>query len=74
MDECVFYRKGIIMLVYVDDEIIISKNHSYETNVIKDFEKTHLNVTYEGNMSYYLGVHIENNRGQFHLSQPTLIQ
>ena len=76
-DPCVFLKKGMIILTYVDDCILISDKketlqqfiHSL-ANGIEKFE-----FTDEGPMDKYLGVEIEKLKGnEFILRQPFLIQ
>ncbi len=75
-DPCVFIKKGMIILTYVDDCILISDKkemlqqfiHSL-ANGIEKFE-----FTDEGSMDKYLGVEIEKLEGsEFVLRQPFLI-
>ena len=76
-DPCVFMKKGMMVLVYVDDCILISKEKSMLdqfihslANGIEKFE-----FTDEGSMDKYLGVEIEQlNGNEFILRQPYLIQ
>ena len=75
-DPCVFMKKGMIILTYVDNFIFIAKKkealdqfiHSL-ANGIKKFE-----FTDEGTIDKYLGVEIEQLKGkEFILQQPFLI-
>jgi hypothetical protein len=76
-DPCVYIRKDMMVLTYVDDCILISKDGS----VIDDFIDSLTNgpekfvFTNEGTMSTYLGVDISPlpNKEGFVLSQPHLI-
>ena len=75
-DSCVFMKKGMVILCYVDDCILISdKKHMLDDfihslkNGIEKFE-----FTDEGPIDKYLGVEIEKlNGSEFILCQPYLI-
>ena len=76
-DPCVYITKELIVLVYVDDCILISKKKS----TIKDFVQSLHNVpedivfTEEGSLESYLGVCISKLPGGkgFEISKPFLI-
>ena len=76
-DPCVFIRKDMIILVYVDDCILVSPSSA----VIKAFIESLANgpeefaFTDEGSMNKYLGVDIQKlGEGNFILRLPFLIQ
>ena len=74
---CVYWG-GMIILTYVDDCILISKEKFTLDNFIKSLKngKENFIFTDEGSMSNYLGVEISklpNNEG-FSLAQPFLIE
>eukprot|EP00804_Cyclotella_cryptica_P006343 CCRYP_010172-RB/>CCRYP_010172-RB protein AED:0.32 eAED:0.32 QI:0/-1/0/1/-1/0/1/0/373 len=76
-DPCVFIRKDMIILVYVDDCILVSPSSA----LIKAFIESLANgpeefaFTDEGSMDKYLGVDIQKlGDGNFVLCQPFLIQ
>jgi hypothetical protein len=75
-DPCVFIRKDMIILVYVDDCVLVSKS----SDVIKSFIDSLTNgpeqfvFTDEGSMDKYLGVDIQKlDNNEFVLRQPFLI-
>jgi hypothetical protein len=73
IDECVFYRKGTVFLVYVDDGIIPGPSKEAIDQVIKDLQ-TLFKVSDEGDLTDYLGVNIEQqDHGSIKLTQPHLI-
>jgi hypothetical protein len=73
-DPCVFFRRNLIFLHFVDDCICLSPNATDVDEFIADLRKAKCNVTDEGNLSDYLGVKIEKlPEGKFKLSQPHLI-
>jgi hypothetical protein len=75
-DPCVFIRKDMIILIYVDDCVLVSKS----SDVIKSFIDSLTNgpeqfvFTDEGSMDKYLGVNIQKlDNNEFVLRQPFLI-
>ena len=77
IDPCVFIRDNCVILVYVDDCIIISK----DTKVIDRFVSSMMNgqegfvLTDDGDLARFLGVEIEyKDDGSIHMTQPYLIQ
>jgi hypothetical protein len=75
VDECVYYRNSTIFLCYVNDTILIEPSDEVINNVIQELKDQKFNVTDEGQIEDYLGVHIEKlSDGRIKLSQPHLIQ
>ena len=76
-DCCVFIKTDMIVLVYVDDCILISKGANLITNFITSLENgpEKYKFTDEGDMEHYLGVEITKSAdgSSFTLSQPFLI-
>jgi hypothetical protein len=73
IDECVFYRKGTVFLVYVDDGIIAGPSKKEIDKIIQDLQ-TSFKVSDEGDLTDYLGVNIEiRDDGSIKLTQPHLI-
>ena len=77
IDPCVFIQDNCVILVYVDDCIIISK----DTKVIDRFVNSMMNgqegftLTDDGDLAHFLGVEIEyKDDGSIHMMQPHLIQ
>ena len=50
-DECVFFRKGVILLMYVDDGIILGPDQSCMQQVIDDLKMHSFKVSDEGTLS-----------------------
>ena len=76
-DPCVFMKKGMIILTYVDDCILIANNKEtldqFIHNLANGIEK--FDFTDEGAIDKYLGVEIEQLKGnEFILRKPFLIQ
>ena len=59
-DPCVFLKKEITILVYVDDCIIISKNTKLTDEFIESITNSveKFKLTNEGTLASYLGVEI----------------
>lgn len=75
IDECVFYRGNLIFIVYVDDGIFFSPDDSAINKAIKDLSEAGFDVDDQGDVSDYVGVHIDQlGDGSFKLTQPHLIK
>ena len=61
-DPCLFYRGKVIYLIYTDDSILAAPTKSLIDKCISDIRQTGLEVTDEGDLNDFLGVHIENSR------------
>ena len=76
-DPCVFIGKNMVVLTYVDDCILVSKDKSTITQFISSLKhgKENFDFTDEGTMSSYLGVDISQlpTGDGFSLSQPFFI-
>ena len=78
IDPCVFYRKDCIILTYVDDCIILSKDLKVISSVVENL-KQDFDVELEecldgGDISRFLGVDIVRNKDKsFEFRQPYLI-
>jgi hypothetical protein len=76
-DPCVFISKTLIILVYVDDCILISKDDFAIPNFIKSLETGSENFIFtdEGSLSSYLGVSMDKlpDGTGFTMSQPFLV-
>ena len=74
VDECVFYRGNSIYVLYTDDSILTGPNESELDQIIEDMKSTGLELTVEGDVTDFLGVHIERKSdGSIIMSQPHLI-
>jgi hypothetical protein len=72
-DECVFYYKTTIFVVYTDDGILFDPSELTIQNRIKDIQK-YFEIEIQGNLQDYLGIHIKHhNDGTIIMSQPHLI-
>ena len=73
IDECMFYKNNTILLVYVDDAILTGPD-KLEIEQIYDEMDTIFDISYEGDISDYLGVHItRTDQGKLELTQRKLI-
>ena len=83
VDPCIYYKKGIVILIYVDDCLIFSKDSEGAGKLIKDLSEAGYALTDEGalnddsceDVSSYLGVQISYDKaeGTIELKQPFLI-
>jgi hypothetical protein len=73
VDECVFYYKKSIMLVYVDDSIIMGPDANEIATLIKAIGKR-FKIQEEGNICEYLGIEVKRDgAGYLTLRQPQLV-
>lgn len=75
-DECVFYKGKTMYILYTDDSILGGPDKAEIDSIIKQMKGVGLDITVEGDVSDFLGVHIERNKenNTFELTQPMLIQ
>jgi hypothetical protein len=73
VDECVFYYKSSVLLVYVDDSILMGPNEGELKHLIKEMGMR-CKVQEEGDLCDYLGIQIKKgDDGSMTLTQPQLI-
>jgi hypothetical protein len=74
IDDCVFYCRDIIFIVYVDDSIFLGSSDKHLTNIITKLQNLDLNIEDQGHPADYIGVNIKRLRhGLIELSQRALI-
>ena len=74
IDECLFYKGGVIYALYTDDSIIAGASKDEVAEVVESIKEAGLNVTIEGTLEDFLGVNIDRkDDGTIHLTQPHLI-
>lgn len=77
VNPCLFYKKDLYILIYVDNCIVFGKHKEAIDNLVQELKKD-FNVTDKGDISMYLGLQIDKKKtesGQeFHLSQLALIK
>jgi len=56
-DLCIYYRRNVIMGVYVDDCLVVAPTETETLKVYEDL-KAEFEVTNEGPIEAYLGVNI----------------
>ena len=72
-DPCLFLKKDIICVLYVDDTIFFSKNDTIIDRTITSLKALDFELTDEGDVESFLGIKIDHNPdGSFHMSQPDL--
>ena len=72
-DPCIFTRGSDILILYVDDCVIVSRNKRDADNIFNDLAKRGFKLTDEGSLEEYLGISIKRNKDSFTISQPHLI-
>ena len=74
IDECLFYKDTSVFVLYTDDSILAGPDSKELDCIIKQMKKVGLNLTVEGDITDFLGVHINRTKvGKFNLTQPHLI-
>jgi len=74
IDTCVFTKKGIILVLYVDDGILISPSKVLIESELKSLKESFM-LTEEGELKDYLGTRfIQRKDGGVELQQPMMIQ
>lgn len=75
VDPCIFYRKGVTIISWVDDCLIFAKNKELADELITEL-KTVFTLTEEEEVAAYLGVmmKLDEKEDTVSMSQPFLIQ
>ncbi len=74
VDPCLFYRKGVILIIYVDDCIIFTPKKSEADALVNELDRE-FNIEDEGDVTNYLGIHITRPKeGTIKMTQPALIK
>ena len=75
INECVFYKDGIIYVLYTDESILTGPNHKKLLLTIDQIKGTCLNLTNEGDIQEFLRININRlKNGTINMCQPHLIQ
>jgi len=73
-DECVFYKGKAMYVLYTDDSILAGPDKQELDSIIAEMKSTGLDLTAEGGVADFLGVHISKQEDNTYLlSQPKLI-
>jgi hypothetical protein len=51
IDECLLYKGSSLFILYTDDSILVEINNNELQVIIKEMQKTDLNMTIEGDIS-----------------------
>jgi len=71
----VFYRGRVIYVLYTDDSILAAPTKAEVDKAIQDIKGAGLNVTIEGDVKDFLGVHLEKVRDkEIRMTQPHLMK
>jgi Reverse transcriptase (RNA-dependent DNA polymerase) len=76
LDPCLFISDKVICLVYVDDTLFYSPKMEYIDEIIEKLPQQEMDLEVEGEVSGFLGVHIDKNvaEGTISLTQTGLIK
>lgn len=72
IDPCIFYYKGTVMLVHVNDTILLGPTRTGVDEIIELFSSA-FDIESESNTSDYLGVKVTKNNGTDTLTKPHFI-
>ena len=75
INEFVFYKYGMIYVLYTNESILTGPNHKQILRTIEHIKGTCLNLTNEGDIHDFLGININRlKNGTINMCQPHLIQ
>ena len=74
-DPCLFYKGKAMYVLYTDDSILAGPDKQELEQIVSDMRDTKLDLTHEGDLEDFLGVHIQRDQeaGTFNMTQPRLI-
>jgi hypothetical protein len=73
-DDCLFYYRSCIYVLYTDDSIVIGPTDQDLDNCIQAIQSQGLKITIQGTVADFLGVEVTyHTNGDIHLAQPHLI-
>ena len=74
-DPCVYYKEGIMLVLWVDDLICSAKSKQVADEFFETLRKLKMEFTQEDSITSYLGIKFEEDtkNGSFTLTQPGLI-
>jgi len=74
VDPCLFLRSNCILIVYVDDCLLFSKEPSVLDTLITSLKQEFI-ITVEGDVGAFLGINLKTHQdGKLELAQPGLIK
>ena len=76
VDPCLYYRPGLIFLVYIDDCLLLSSKYELIDQRIHDLRaaEPHFNMEDQGSVNDFLGIQVKHKpNGEITLTQPQLI-
>ena len=76
VDPCLYYREGLIFLVYIDDCLLLSPSDAMIDQGINDLRmaEPRFNMEDQGTVNDFLGIQVKHkNNGEITLTQPQLI-
>ena len=74
-DECVFYKRNIIYILYTDDSIIAGPDQKEIDKTIQLIKSVNLDITIEGDIRDFLGINItRSGEDSYVMTQPQLIR
>ena len=75
VDPCLYFKPGIVLVVYIDDCILFSPDNSLIDATIEKLHDAKFNIEDQGTVNDFLGIKVEQfPEGAIRLTQPNLIE
>jgi hypothetical protein len=75
IDPCIYYKRNVVFLLYVDDGIFLSPSKKAIDQCIQELKDADFDIEDQGDICDYLGVQVhKDKKGKIHLTQPQLIK
>jgi hypothetical protein len=75
IDPCIYYKRNVVFLLYVDDGIFLSPSKKAIDQCIQELKDADFDIEDQGDICDYLGVQVhKDKKGRIHLTQPQLIK
>ena len=74
IDPCMFYKKDMVILCYVDDCLFFGPDTQAIDDMIEGLRGMNFDITKEDDVSAFLGIEIKLEEGQVNLTQPGLTE
>ena len=75
VDPCLYFKLGIVLVVYIDDCILFSPDNSLIDATIEKLRDAKFNIEDQGTINDFLGIKVERfPEGVIRLTQPNLIE
>ena len=73
MDSCLFIKQDIMVLIYVDDLLIVSKSSALVTQFLDGLKEDGFEIDDDSKLTEYLGIKLQRSSDSIIMTQPGLI-